>query len=112
MAHPEIRVQDNAIDAIVAAAQQILIESAQPICHGRQVTATLPPASNCPAGATFFAARSAKKRSYFPAQKARFRTTVQRIWGRGPAGRSRSPPARCEVSGIGITGWAAWPSRG
>jgi hypothetical protein len=24
MAHPEIRVQDNAIDAIVAAAQQIL----------------------------------------------------------------------------------------
>jgi integrase len=50
--------------------------------------------------------------SYFPAQKARFRTTVQRIWARGPAGRSRSPPARCEVSGIGITGWAAWPSRG
>jgi hypothetical protein len=28
--------------------------------------------------------------SYFPAQKARFRTTVQRIWARGPAGRSRS----------------------
>src|SRR6266446_934464 len=53
MAHPEIRVQDNAIDAIVAAAQQILIESAQPVCHGRQVTGTLPPASNCPAGATF-----------------------------------------------------------
>src|SRR6266404_2537970 len=29
MAHAEVRVQDNAIDAIVAAAQQILIESAQ-----------------------------------------------------------------------------------
>src|ERR1700731_3202101 len=42
MAHPEIRVQDNAIDAIVAAAQQILIESAQPVCHGGQVTSTLP----------------------------------------------------------------------
>ena len=53
MAHPEIRVQDNAIDAIVAAAQQILIESAQPVCHERQVTGTLAPASNCPAGATF-----------------------------------------------------------
>src|SRR5258708_40217525 len=53
MAHAEVRVQDNAIDAIVAAAQQIPIESAQPVCHGRQVTGTLPPASNCPAGATF-----------------------------------------------------------
>ena len=33
----------------------------------------------------------------------------ERIWARGPAGRS--PPARCEVSGSGsrITGWAAWP---
>src|SRR6201993_446990 len=50
--------------------------------------------------------------SSFPAKKARFRTTVQRVWARGPAGRSRSPPARCEVRGNGITGWAAWPSRG
>src|SRR3977135_3270924 len=53
MAHAEIRVQNDAIDAIVAAAQQILIESAQPVRHGRHVTGTLPPASNCPAGATF-----------------------------------------------------------
>ena len=53
MPHAEIRVQDNAIDAIVAAAQQIPIESAQPVRHERQVTGTLPPASNCPAGATF-----------------------------------------------------------
>ena len=38
MAHAEIRVQNDAIDAIVAAVQQILIESAQPIRHGGQVT--------------------------------------------------------------------------
>ena len=43
----------NAIDAIVAAAQQILIESAQPVRHGGQVTGPLPVLSNCPAGATF-----------------------------------------------------------
>src|SRR5438132_5360279 len=53
MAHSEVRVQNNAIDAIVATAQQILIESAQPVPHGGQVTGILPPASNCPAGATF-----------------------------------------------------------
>src|SRR6516225_256601 len=34
MAHAEVCVQHNAIDAIVAAAQQILIESAQPVRHG------------------------------------------------------------------------------
>jgi len=48
--------------------------------------------------------RQGQTPSYFPAQKARFRTTVQRIWARGPAGGFLSPPARCEVSGIGITG--------
>src|SRR6266850_352553 len=53
MAHAEVRVQNNAIDAIVATAQQILTESAQPVCHGRQVTGPRPPASNCPAGAIF-----------------------------------------------------------
>src|ERR1700719_539604 len=53
MAHAEIRVQNNAIDAIVAAAQQILIESAQPVRHGGEGTGTLSPASNRPAGATF-----------------------------------------------------------
>src|SRR5262249_50555538 len=31
VSHAEIRVQDNAIDAIVAAAQQVLVESAQPM---------------------------------------------------------------------------------
>ena len=53
MPHAEVRIQNDAIDAIVAAAQQILIESAQPIGHGGQVTGTLPAVSNCPAGATF-----------------------------------------------------------
>jgi hypothetical protein len=53
MAHAEVRVQNNAIDAIVAPAQQVLIESAQPVRHGGQVTGTLPPASNCLVGATF-----------------------------------------------------------
>ena len=33
MPHPEIGVQHDAIDAVVAAAQQILIEGAQPIRH-------------------------------------------------------------------------------
>ena len=62
MAHAEIRVQNNAIDAIVAAAQQILIECAQPVRHGRQVTGTLP-GFKLPRRGHFFAAPSAKKRS-------------------------------------------------
>jgi len=53
MSHAEVGVKDDPIDAVVAAAQQILIESAQPVRHGRQVTRALSPASNCPAGATF-----------------------------------------------------------
>ena len=53
MPHAEVGVQNDAIDAIVAAAQQILIASAQPVCHGGQDTSTPPALSNCPAGATF-----------------------------------------------------------
>ena len=53
MAHAEVCVEHNAIDAIVAAAQQILIESAQPVRHGGQVTGPPTVLSNCPAGATF-----------------------------------------------------------
>ena len=53
MAHAEVRVQDNAIDAIVAAAQQILIESAQPVRHGGQVTGTLPQLQTAPQGPLF-----------------------------------------------------------
>src|SRR5262249_12046650 len=45
--------KNDPVHAVVAAAQQILIESAQPIRHGRQVTDTPSPVSNCPAGATF-----------------------------------------------------------
>ena len=53
MPHAEVGVQNDAIDAIVAAAHQILIESAQPVCHGGQVTSPAAAISNCPAGATF-----------------------------------------------------------
>ena len=53
MAHAEVRVQNNAIDAIVATAQQILIESAQPVRHGRQVTGTLPQLQTAPKGPLF-----------------------------------------------------------
>src|SRR4029077_11893895 len=53
MAHPEIGVQNDPVDAIVAAAQQIAIESAQPVRHAGHVIGRLPSASNCPAGATF-----------------------------------------------------------
>src|SRR6476661_1974438 len=33
MSHPEIRVQYDAINAVIAAAQEILIKSAQPVAH-------------------------------------------------------------------------------
>jgi hypothetical protein len=59
MAHAGIRVQNNAIDAIVAAAQQILIESAQPVRHGRQVQAPYP-SFKLPRRGHFFAAPSVK----------------------------------------------------
>src|ERR1700757_1041286 len=60
MAHAEIGVQNDPVDAIVAAAQQIAIESAQPVRHARHVIGRLPFASNCPAGATFFPLRLRK----------------------------------------------------
>jgi hypothetical protein len=34
MAHAEVRVQNDPVDAIVTADQQILVESTQPIGHG------------------------------------------------------------------------------
>src|SRR6516164_9078024 len=61
MSHAEVDVEHDPIDAIVAAAQQILTESAQSV-HGRQVTRALSPPSNCPARGHFFATPSAKKR--------------------------------------------------
>ena len=53
MAHAEVRIQNNAIDAIVATAQQILIESAQPVRHGRQVIGALPQLQTAPQGPLF-----------------------------------------------------------
>jgi hypothetical protein len=43
------------------AAQQILIESAQPVRHGRQVTGTLPPASKLPRRGYFFRSHLSEK---------------------------------------------------
>jgi len=57
MSHAEVGVKDDPIYAIVAAAQQILMESAQP-GHEWQVTRALSPASNCPQGPLF---RSSEK---------------------------------------------------
>src|SRR5438270_9674905 len=56
--------QNDAIDAIVATVQQILISSAQPVRHGGQVI-SLYPSFKLPRRGHFFAARSAKKRSLF-----------------------------------------------
>src|SRR5438270_1337085 len=53
--------QNDAIDAIVATVQQILISSAQPVRHGGQVI-SLYPSFKLPRRGHFFAARSAKKR--------------------------------------------------
>jgi len=64
MAHAEIDVQNDPVDAIVAAGQQILIESAQPVRHPRHVIGRLPSASNCPAGATFSQLRLRKRVLY------------------------------------------------
>jgi hypothetical protein len=34
MSHAEVGVQNDAIHAIIAAAQQLLVEHAQSVCHG------------------------------------------------------------------------------
>src|ERR1700741_5468117 len=61
MPHAEIRVQNDPIHAIVTAAQQILIESAQPIRHGGRLQIPYP-SFKLPRRGHFFAATSAKKR--------------------------------------------------
>src|SRR3984893_16334679 len=61
MPHAEVGVQNDPIHAIVAAAQDILIQSAQPICHGGYARRT-PAYFKLPRRGHFFAARSAKKR--------------------------------------------------
>ena len=53
MPHREISIQHDPVHAIVAAAQQILVQSAQPIHDGGHATSTAPSISNCPEGATF-----------------------------------------------------------
>src|SRR6266481_2222022 len=63
MPHAEVGVQNDPIHAIIAAAQEILIQSAQPICHGGYARRT-PAYFKLPRRGHFFAARSAKKRSF------------------------------------------------
>src|SRR5258707_8454549 len=62
MPHAEVGVQNDPIHAIVAAAQEILIQSAQPICHGGYARRTQA-YFKLPRRGHFFAARSEKKRS-------------------------------------------------
>jgi putative transposase len=53
MSHPEIGVQDNSIHAVVAAAQQVLVESAQPIRHPGSVQLPCRPPQTAPQGPLF-----------------------------------------------------------
>src|SRR5437899_4459144 len=64
MPHAEVGVQNDPIHAIIAGAQEILIQSAQPICHGGYARRT-PAYFKLPRRGHFFAARSAKKRRLF-----------------------------------------------
>src|ERR1700732_4361057 len=63
MPHAKVGVQNDPIHAIVAAVQQILIESAKSIAHARYATST-PLSFKLPRRGHFFEARSAKKRRY------------------------------------------------
>src|SRR6266436_8206957 len=60
MPHAEIGIQNNAIHAIVVAAQQVVIEVAQPVWH-RMI-----PPGNCPTGATFPQQRLRKSVGHYP----------------------------------------------
>ena len=53
MPHPEIPVQHDAINAVIAAAQEILIERAQPVTHEGDGTDIAVLISSCPEGASF-----------------------------------------------------------
>jgi hypothetical protein len=56
MPHPEIADQSDAIDAIVTAAQQVLVENAQPIRHPGSVQLPRRPAQTAPQGPLFHSA--------------------------------------------------------
>ena len=53
MPHPEIAVKDDAIHAIVAAAQEILVQSAQPIRHAGRLQPPRRPPQTAPQGPLF-----------------------------------------------------------
>src|SRR5665213_2202438 len=65
LAHPEVRVQNHPINAVVTAFEKIAVESTQLVRHDlRSVTffpkSPQPPAASCPAGASF-SGRSPRK---------------------------------------------------
>src|SRR5467141_2902383 len=92
MPHAEVGVQNDPIHAIVAAAQEILIQSAQPICHGGYARRT-PAYFKLPRRGHFFADRSEKKRSCLPEQTRKLAEGKQKSklparWFRGPCLRA------------------------
>src|SRR5260370_7665283 len=77
MPHAEVGVQNDPIHAIVAAAQEILIQSAEPICHGGYARRT-PAYFKLPRRGHFFAARSAKKRRMFAIARSELHGAARR----------------------------------
>jgi hypothetical protein len=93
LSHSKVRVQDDPIDAIVTTLQKIGVKIAQLVGHDSERN------RNCMSSATlhkglprrghFFAAQSAKKRSYFPAQKSELHFLIEPSIIPGPAIRFR-----------------------
>src|SRR5712671_1951187 len=101
MPHAEVGVQNDPIHAIVAAVQQILIESAKSIAHARYATST-PLSFKLPRRGHFFEARSAKKRSPLRAQRAdAFRGPNCPNRGKYPGIRPSRTTAPCRLAAYG-----------
>src|SRR6201984_1850955 len=76
MSHPEIRVQYDAINAVIAAAQEIVIKSAQPVAHEGHGRYSGVLTSSCPEGAPFSQQRLRK--SVAPYSRRRSRSCCRR----------------------------------
>src|SRR5262249_23723640 len=72
MSHPEIRVQYDAINAVIAAAQEIVIESAQPVDHEGHGRYTGVLTSSCPEGAPFSQQRLRQRLGRYDAGNVNF----------------------------------------
>src|SRR5580700_6871494 len=93
MSHPEIRVQYNAINAVIAAGQEILIKSTQPVAHDGHGTYSVVLISSCPEGAPF-SQRSLRKSvaCYFARVAASYLS--ERGAPRSPYARKTAQPER------------------